>query len=113
MSRKRGAEEIIGCILGMTRDGDVVRVSVYQKGRDIRLSRPHRPNHWVDQSNIGSSEGWQNEASEVWDLTHMSYLPLILFNSEIEKVKLQELNAAAATRKERLEEHAKRATRAL
>jgi hypothetical protein len=44
-------------IYGLRPNGDVASISVYQKGRSVRLSGPNGP-HNVHPSNVGNSDGW-------------------------------------------------------
>jgi hypothetical protein len=85
---------MIAHIYGINRTGQVVRISVYQKGKDVRLSGPHG-SHPVHQSNISNMDGWTREAALVWSLTDIIDIPISLINSPDMKEKLDELRNTA------------------
>ena len=67
-SRKSTTEQIVMTICGLRPNGDPVSISVYKKGRSVRLSGLNGP-HLVHPSNERTSDGWLREAILVWNLT--------------------------------------------
>jgi hypothetical protein len=99
---KRNVEEMIARFHGINRKGDVVNISVYKKGGDVRLSGPNG-SHPVHRSNIGNMEGWIREAALVWGLSDIIDIPTLLLNSPDTKEKLKHLNMKAKKLREKQE----------
>jgi len=99
-SRSRSnAERMVATIYGIRVNGDVTRIAVYMKGRDVRLSGPHG-SHNVHTSNVRDMGGWKSEATMVWNLVETIGFPLLPGGeTEIEKRQVAALEARAAERK--------------
>jgi len=54
-------------ICGLRPNGDAVSVTVYRKGKSVRLFGPNG-SHLVHPSNERTSDGWIREAILVWNL---------------------------------------------
>jgi hypothetical protein len=64
----KSVEKLVLNIYGLTKNGDVASISVYQKGNSVRLSgsgMAHTPHVLA----AGSKDGWVQEARLVWNLT--------------------------------------------
>lgn len=69
-SRKSNTEQMVMTVRGLRPNGDAVSISVYRKGKSVRLSGPHG-SHLVHPSNERTSDGWLREAVLVWNLTNV------------------------------------------
>ena len=95
-------EELMAAIYGITKRGDVAHISVYAKGKAVRLLGPRRTVS-VSMPNRANIDGWKREAALVWDLTHLIDIPRILFQSDTEKSKLDSFREEATRIKAELE----------
>ena len=91
-SRKSTAEQMVMKIYGLRPNGDVASISVYQKGRSVRLSGPNGP-HNVHPSNVGNSDGWIREARLVWKLTDIYHEHPVHADPEESRERLAALKA--------------------
>jgi hypothetical protein len=57
-------------ICGLRPTGDTASITVYRKGKSVRLSGPNG-NHIVHPSNEKTSQGWIHEAILVWNLSNV------------------------------------------
>jgi len=94
---KGNAEKIVCCLYGINRQYEVVRISVYVRGPDVRLSGPNG-SHPVHASNKRTIDGWKREAALVWHLSNVKDVPDFLFGSGSEKRVYEELRGIARER---------------
>jgi hypothetical protein len=69
-SRKSNTEQMVMTICGLRPKGDAVSVTVYRKGKSVRLFGPNG-SHLVHPSNERTSDGWIREAILVWNLSEV------------------------------------------
>ena len=105
-SGKSTTEQMMMTICGLRPNGDAVSITVYRKGKSVRLYGPNG-SHLVHPSNERTSDGWIREAILVWNLSevydeHPAYVDLeerqrlfAALRAKGEKLK-SELAAAAA-----------------
>jgi hypothetical protein len=101
---RRNVQELATVLHGINLAGDIVRVHVYTKGRDVRLSGPRLRSFPVPGQNSGNVDGWKGEAALRWDLSNVID---IAPGSFLEKETLGELERIAAERKKHLSDWAK------
>jgi hypothetical protein len=101
-AKKSTREEMMAAIYGINKHGDVVHISAYVKGSDVRLAGPHgsEPVHFSNRADI---DGWKREAALKWGLTNVIDIPRVLFQSDTEKTKVEKLRVQAKEMKAKLE----------
>ena len=97
MTSKTG-EKMVHCFYGINREHEVERIAVYKSGNEVRLSG-RRGSHVVYQESARNSDGWKQETAVVFELRDIVDVPAILFDSDSERRKVQDLWAKAAARK--------------
>ena len=82
-------------IYGINLRGELIRVSAYQKGSDVRLSGPHG-SHSVHSSNSGNIDGWKREAELAWNMNDAIDIPVRSLDTDYAKSEVEALRAKAA-----------------